>query len=131
MHATSATSAWAAYDIWLNSWNNEVMIQNDFVNRGACPDNRATATFGGSGGVPRQQWDLCLYGAKELIWYLGGGDKEQVGTVDILAMLNWLISNRYLPGGSSLTEISYGWELCSTGGEQETFTMSKFTVSAS
>ena len=27
---TSGTDAEAAYDIWLNNWNNEVMIQNDF-----------------------------------------------------------------------------------------------------
>ena len=28
MHATAATSAWAAYGIWLNNWGNQVMIQH-------------------------------------------------------------------------------------------------------
>jgi hypothetical protein len=128
MHATSATSAWAAYDIWLNSWSNEVMIQVDFSLNGACPAV-GSATFGGSGGVPVQHWNLCKYGS-ELIWKLTGGN-EQSGTVDILAMLTWLENHGYLPAGSNLTDISYGWELCSTGGKPETFTLSRFTVTTS
>lgn len=127
MNATSATSAWAAYDIWLNSWGNEVMIQNDFSLNGACTAV-ASATFGGSSRVPVQRWNLCQYG-KELIWKLTGN--EQSGTVDILAMLTWLENHGYLPSGSNLTDISYGWELCSTGGQPETFTMSRFTVTTS
>jgi len=127
MNATSATSAWAAYDIWLNNWNNEVMIQHDFAGNGPCP-SEATATFGGSGGVPVQSWDLCQYGS-ELIWKLTGGN-EQSGTVDVLAMLNWLETNGYLPASSTLTDISYGWEICSTGGVPETFSLSNFTVTS-
>ena len=57
-------------DIWLNNWGNEVMIQHDIVNRGTCPV-AATATFGGSGGVPVQNWNLCQFGT-ELIWQLAG-----------------------------------------------------------
>jgi hypothetical protein len=127
MNATSSTSAWAAYDIWLNKWGNEVMIQHDFANNGACPA-KATATFGGSGSVPAQSWELCQYGS-ELIWKLTGGS-EQSGRVDVLAMLQWLESNGYLPKTSTLTDISYGWEICSTGGHPETFTNSGFTLTA-
>jgi hypothetical protein len=127
MHATSSTSAWAAFDIWLNKWGNEVMIQHDFANNGACPA-KATATFGGSGGVPTQSWELCQYGS-ELIWKLTGGS-EQSGSVDVLAMLQWLEDHSYLPKASTLTDISYGWEICSTGGQPETFNLSRFTVTA-
>jgi hypothetical protein len=129
MHPTRGTSAWAAYDIWLNNWNNEVMIQHDFANQGPC-DTAATASFGGSGGVPVQNWKLCDFG-DELVWQLSGGkENEQTGSVDILAMLNWLVSHRYLPKASGLTNISYGWEICSTGGQNETFTLSRFTIQA-
>lgn len=127
MHATKDTSAWAAFDIWLNNWNNEVMIQHDFAGNGPCP-SKATATFGGSNGVPEQSWNLCQYGS-ELIWKLAGGN-EQSGSVDVLAMLTWLQDHGYLPQKSTLTDISYGWEICSTGGKPETFTLSKFTVNA-
>ena len=103
MHATSATSAWAAYDIWLNNWGNEVMIQNDFANNGPCTAV-ATATFGGSGGVPVQSWHLCTFGS-ELASKLTGGN-EQSGSVDILALLTWLEHHGYLPQNSGLTELA-------------------------
>ena len=73
MNATSKTSAWAAYDIWLGSgtssaWSGEVMIQHNYANNGACTFE-ATASFGGSGGVPVQTWNLCQFGS-ELVWKL-------------------------------------------------------------
>lgn len=127
MNASSATSAEAAYDIWLNGWKNEVMIQHDIVNRGSCPV-LAAASFGGSGGVPVQVWNLCKYGS-ELIWQLRGAP-ERAGRVDILAMLTWLERHGYLPQESELVNISYGFEICSTGGRPETFTVSQFSISA-
>jgi hypothetical protein len=123
MNPVSGTSAEAAYDIWLNDWRNEVMIQNDIVNRGACPV-LTSAAFGGSGGVPVQLWSLCRYGSK-LIWQLSGRG-ERSGRVNILAMLSWLVAHSYLPKESGLTDISYGFEICSTGGQLETFTVSRF-----
>ncbi len=127
MNANNGTSAWAAYDVWFNNWGNEVMIQHDFANNGACP-TLATATFGGSNGVPSQQWNLCKYGT-ELIWKLPYS--EHAGRVDILAMTKWLVNNNgYLPQNSKLTAIGYGWELCSTGGQSETFHLSSYSISA-
>lgn len=130
MNATGGTSAEAAYDIWLGqnsiaSPSNEVMIQNDIVNRGACPV-LATTTFGGSGGVPVQKWNLCHY-QSELIWQLVGSG-EQSGRVDILSMLTWLENHRYLPQGSGLWQIGYGFELCSTGGANENFQVSSYSI---
>jgi hypothetical protein len=127
MNPASGTSAEASYDIWLNDWHNEVMIQHDIVNRGTCPVT-ATAVFGGSGGVPVQHWNLCKYGS-ELIWQLSGRG-EQSGTLDLLSMLKWLVSHGYMAQDSGLTDISYGFEICSTGGHKETFTLSRFSISA-
>jgi len=132
MNATSATSAWAAYDIWLgpssgSTWKNEVMIQHDFANNGPCTA-AASATFGGSGGVPVQKWNLCTFGS-ELVWKLTGAN-EQSGTVDILAMLNWLVAHRYLARDTGLFSIGYGWEICSTGGQNENFKISSFSITA-
>ena len=136
MGGASGTSAEAAYDIWLgqNSSTNyadEVMIWNDQVNRGTCGGAtvQATATFGGSNGVPQQNWTLCKYGGSELIWYLTNTN-EQSGTVDILAMLTWLESHGYLPAGSGLNQIDYGFEICSTPSAQ-TFTVSQFSIKSS
>ena len=139
MNATPQTSAWAAYDIWLGPSgcdpsktscpNNEVMIQHDFAGNGSCT-TVATATFGGSGGVPVQTWHLCQYGS-ELIWKLGQADpaaSEQSGSVDVLAMLNWLVAHGYMGTDTGLWNISYGWEICSTGGVPENFRVSGFTL---
>jgi hypothetical protein len=105
------------------------MIQHDWVGVGPCP-SVATKQFGGSGGVPVQSWSLCQYGS-ELIWKLDGGNKnESSGSVDVLAMLQWLETNGYLPAQSTLTDISHGWELASTGGKAETFTASGFSITA-
>lgn len=132
MHATSATSAWAAYDIWLGpssgtSAPDEVMIQHDFANNGACTAE-ASATFGGSGGVPVQKWNLCQFGS-ELVWKLTGGN-EQSGTVNVLGMLDWLVSHRYLPANAGLFLMGYGWEICSTGGRNENFQVTSFSLTA-
>ena len=129
MNATSKTSAWAAYDIWLGqgssaNWSGEVMIQHDFADNGACTFE-ATATFGGSGGVPVQTWNLCQFGS-ELVWKLPSN--EQAGSVDILPMLRWLVTHGYLPANSGLWAIGYGWEICSTGGVNEKFQLNRFSI---
>ena len=128
MNAHNGTSAEAAYDVWLNNWDDEIMLQHDIVNRGSACSNPVTATFGGSGGVPVQNWNLCVYGS-ERVWQLDGG-REQSGSVDILAMLTWMVDHRYLPQNSTLTAIGYGFEICSTGGRPETFTVSHYSISA-
>jgi hypothetical protein len=128
MNETSRTDAEAAYDIWLDNWNYEVMIQHDFsALRPRCGSIEATATFGGSGGVPVQSWKLCQFGT-EIIWQLVGN--EHSGSVDILTMLTWLEKHGYLPHGSGLTALSYGFEICSTGGRPEAFSVSRFSITA-
>ena len=134
MNATAGTSAWAAYDIWLGPENcfpavsscasDEVMIQHDFAGNGACT-TLATAAFGGHGGVPVRKWHLCRYGS-ELIWKLTRN--EQSGSVDILSMLTWLVNHGYLRAGTGLWLIGYGWEICSTGGVNENFQVSSFSI---
>lgn len=84
------------------------MIQHDFANNG--PSTAvATATFGGSGGVPVQSWHLCTFGS-ELASKLTGGN-EQSGSVGILAMFTWPEHHGYQPQNSGLTDISYGFEI--------------------
>ena len=45
-------------------------------------------------------------------------------------MLTWLENHGYLPKGSTLGLIGYGWEIASTGGQSETFAVSRFSISA-
>jgi hypothetical protein len=118
------------FDLWLNNWNNEVMIQMDNYGSqsvGTCP-YIATAVFGGASGVPVQHWGLCRFGS-ELIWQLRQGH-EPAGRVDILSMLTWLEDTRYLPPASTVTAFSYGFEICSTGGQNETFRLNALSITS-
>ena len=140
MPHNSATSAWAAYDLWFNKWNDEVMIQHDFTGRYPCT-YAAVAQFGGSNGVPRQTWGLCTFGS-ERIWTLApdgtraGGSAtqgESSGSVDIKAMVQWLENPSapdHIQANSTITNLSYGWEIASTGGQPETFQVSSYSLTA-
>lgn len=137
MPHTAGTSAWATYDIWLDNWSYEVMIQHDFVGNGPC-DYVAVTTFGGSNGVPSRLWGLCTYGSV-LIWKLAapgstvGSSKtvnQSSGTVDIKAMLRWLVDHGYVDPKPTITNVSYGWEICSTNGVKKTFKVSDYSLTA-
>jgi hypothetical protein len=132
MNATSKTSAWATYEISIGQGSGtsavaDVMIENDLADGSSCSAG-TTATFGGSGGVPVQSWRLCTWGS-ELAWELIGGN-EASGTVDILAMVKWLVSHGDLPQNAGLFAISYGWQIVSTGGQNENFQVSNFSITA-
>ena len=166
MNENPNTDAEAAYDIWLNGYNNEVMIWNDISNRGGpnyyggCTSKlSAQAVFGGSHGVPKHLWNLAKCGS-ELVWQLdqpslalcrapagrpdqrddSGFPHESIdvgtgsvygitrGSVDVLAMLTWLMNNGYLPTDSTLTQLEYGFEIASTGGVNEKFQVTRWSV---
>jgi hypothetical protein len=133
MHATADTNAEAAYDVWTAN-GEETMIQFDFsalrprCSAGAGDPVLATVAFIEPGTTTSQAWDFCEYGT-ERIWQLHGGS-EQSGAVDILAMLMWEINHGYLPTNAQLGLTGFGFEICSTGGASETFTVSRFSLTA-
>jgi hypothetical protein len=125
MHPHSGTSSEAAYDLWLNNWNYEVMIWNDNYGQDLSAD-----TDLGPVTIDGQKFEVYRNGpggsGEELIVSLDSN--EQSGTIDILATLKWLASKGYLPSGATLTSIDYGWEIASTGGQAETYQLSSFCI---
>jgi Glycosyl hydrolase family 12 len=120
MNATSGTDAEAAYDIWLDNGNGpgEIMIWVD--NHGQTPAGDDTGSFD-------------VGGATYEVWNAGGTvsfvrSNEQSGTVDVLAVLHWLQSNGYVSATAQVGQVDFGWEICSTGGVPETFTISGYTL---
>jgi hypothetical protein len=142
MPHNAGTSAWAAYDLWFNNWADEVMIQHDFSQQFPCTF-AAVAQFGGSNGVPVQTWGMCDFGS-ERVWQLtapgtqvGGQNDysvmESSGSVDIKAMIAYLedpAAPDHMPANSTITNLSYGWEICSTSSVSETFTVSAYSLTA-
>jgi hypothetical protein len=122
------TAGWAAYDLWFNSWHDEVMIQTD-VNANSFYDctPKTTATIDG------QPWHMCVFGA-ERVWKPGTDDHHLLnrtsGTIDIKAFLTWMEQHGYLHAGSTWTAASYGFEICDTGGANETFRVNAFSWTA-
>ena len=132
--STSGTNAEASYDIWFSNTSkvNEVMIQNDY-SPGRSPScgtwTAKNVQFGGSNGVPAHPWELCVSGSTAF-WETADGNMP-TGTIDALAMLKWLVGHGQLPTGVELTGFSYGFEVSSTGGTNENFRVSSFSLAAS
>jgi len=129
MPHNSGTIAQAAWDIWLSNdggFPNEVMVWVDNVNRGDGGATQvATANIGG------QDWTLYQNGGGELIWSLGAPGtfaQQGSGTVDLLALLRWLQNHGHAASAASIGQIDFGWEICSTGGVNETFTVSNYDL---
>jgi hypothetical protein len=123
------------YDIWLNNYADEVMIQHEVAGHGQCDGDPPVAgpiKFGGTHNVPVKSWYLCQYGS-EIIWELPQTNGEwsfgiSHGRVDILSMLTWLLDHKYLRANSTLDQIDYGFELSSTNALNETFTVNRLTI---
>jgi hypothetical protein len=125
MSAKPGTDAEAAYDIWLSgtSGPNEVMIWIDNANRGT-----GGAAQVGSGTFGGQKWTLLQYHGGELIWSLNAN--EHAGAIDMLAMLRGLQSRGLESASAAIGEIDFGFEICSTGGAPETFSVSSYSLTA-
>jgi hypothetical protein len=115
----------AAYDIWLGTskatdYSQEVMIWVD--------NHRTNPPPGEIVGTP------VFYNTKYTVWdddgtiYMIRDGNETSGRIHILVMLQWLESHGYSPRNSGLNQIDFGWEICSTNGKAETFTLSQYDL---
>ena len=122
----------AAYDIWAGTGNNnyaqEIMIWVD--NHGQTPAGSDVASAA-IDGVRYKVWSTSKAGTVGDTVSMVLNSNRSSGSVNILADLNWLKSNGYMPAGSGLNQIDFGWEICSTGGVPETFTLSQYRITAS
>jgi len=125
MNPQAGTDAEAAYDLWLSNTSGpkEVMIWVDNVGRGNGGARQiGAATIGG------QAFTVYQYGGGEIIFSLN--HNEQSGTVDILATLKWLQGHGLVSAGAQLGQVDFGFEICSTGGKPEQFTVSRYTLTS-
>ena len=123
MHATAGTDAEAAYDIWLSNTKgpDEVMIWVDNRGRGTGGARRI-----GHATIFKQPFTVYEYGTGEIIFSLD--HNEQTGTIHILASLYWLMEHKIVSARATIGQVDFGWEICSTGGRPETFTVSAYSL---
>jgi hypothetical protein len=121
MPSTSNFDAEAAYDLWLNNYKIEVMMWVD--NHGQRPAGRIIA-------------HVKIYGVKFAVWqgsshmfsFALSGKQHSVGHVHLLKALAWLVSSGYLSSSDILTQVNFGWEICSTDGQPMDFTLTKYSL---
>jgi hypothetical protein len=81
-------------------------------------------------GVGYKVWSTSKAGAVGKAVSMVLNSNQPSGSVNILDDLKWLQSNGYMPAGSGLNQIDFGWEICSTGGAAETFALSQYGIKA-
>jgi hypothetical protein len=117
----------AAYDIWAGTGSNngaqEIMIWVD--NHGQTPAGSQV----GTADIDGTSYSVWNSGNNPVTLVLSSN--ETSGTINILAALDWLESNGYMPAGSGLNQIDFGWEICSTGGTAKTFSLTQYSISSS
>jgi hypothetical protein len=121
----SRMAAWAAYDLWFNDWEDEVMIQTDIAaNSYYDCDAVVTATFS---GMP---WHMCRFGS-ERVWKPGTDDRHLLnratGSINIQEILVWMEKHGQLPAGSTWTAGSFGFEPCDTCGTDAKLAVTDFS----
>jgi hypothetical protein len=126
------TIAQYAWDMWLNNdagFANEVMVWVDI--NGRCNSGSYGTSRGAPVTIAGQTWQPNQYGSGEFIWVLGGDancGQQSSGTVDLKALLSYMQANGFAAAGATLAEVDAVWEICSTGGSPETFTVSHYSL---
>lgn len=111
----------AAYDIWTDDWNNEIMIWNQERNQGQVPPSGSVAaTIDGQGF---HAWRDGTYVGIYMNTF------ESAGSVNILDVFKWLESKGWMKASDTLTAIGYGVEISVTPGP-ETFHVTSFSLTA-
>ncbi len=112
----------AAYDLWLNGYQVEVMVWVD--NHGQTPEGGVIDQAVISG----RPYDVYQGGAR-MFSFVISGRPEPAGQVDLLTPLHWLIRHHYVRGSDVLTQVNFGWEIASTGGGPMDFSLTRYTLS--
>ncbi|HEX6918230.1 MAG TPA: FG-GAP-like repeat-containing protein [Phycicoccus sp.] len=115
-----------AYDIWLNGVpNDELMIWTD--NRKQYPAGSKVASNLSLSGYT---WDLyATSGNGYLAFVPSNGVRITAGTIDIKAMLNYLVSKGRVASNATVDQICYGVEIVDTGGQPATWRFTNFSIS--
>lgn len=121
--ASARYDAEAAYDLWLNNYNIEVMMWVD--NHGQTPGGHVIA-------------HINLFGRKFTVWQSGSsffsfvvGGKLTRGRAHLLSALRWLVKKHLLSNSATMTQVNFGWEICSTDRKPLDFTVTGYGLTSS
>jgi hypothetical protein len=124
MHENAGTAAQAAWDIWTSS--GEVMIWVDTTALRGSGGARQMGT-GTIGGIPMTNY---LYGGAGGLPIIKLNTNQRTGTIDILDGLHYFQSQGVLASNATISQVNFGWEICSTGCIPETFDVTDYSLTA-
>jgi hypothetical protein len=116
------------YDLWLNGVpNDEVMIWTD--NHKQYP---AGSRFASGVSLSGRTWDVYATSGNGYIAFVpSNGARYTSGTLDIKAMLNYLVSKGRVSSSATVDQICYGVEIVDTGGSPATWRFTDFSITDS
>jgi hypothetical protein len=116
-----------AYDIWMNGvpGDNEIMIWTENHNQRPAGDVVASGVV--LSGISWDVWATRDNG------YLAFTPKSPLasGSLDLKAMIDYLIARGRLSAGSTLGQVCFGVEIVSTDGKPATFQFTDFSITSS
>jgi Glycosyl hydrolase family 12 len=122
----------ADYDIWIQDngqtedWSNDTEVMVWVDNHGQRPAGNVV-THG------------RIYGKRFTLWSTGGKDQSNVtyslvfanshkGVTHLAAIFTWLTRHGWISPNAADLDVEFGWEICSTNGVYENFTMNSYVL---
>jgi hypothetical protein len=113
-----------AWDCWFNGNANEVMVWVDNYNQ--VPAGKKVATGVMIGG---HAWDVWWASSSGYLVFNATATLT-AGTVDLLALFNHATANGWLPAASTVDQLDFGVEVCSTDGKDATWTIDAYSLTS-
>ncbi len=116
-----------AWDCWFNPDNaNEFMIWTDTYNQVPAGNKVATGVMLG-GRAYDVYWAPNGSGGKGTVSFKATTNFTS-GTVDLLQIFNYGVAHGWLPANSTVDQLSFGIEVCSTNDQTATWTVSNYGI---
>lgn len=127
------------YDIWLadstkQQWTNdqEIMVWTDIHNQTPAGSDTGKTWTDPSTGYVYNIWvdtGSTTLGSDSIVSFYPQVN-HAAGSVDLYALFNFLKSGGYSTGSMGIDQVTFGVELCTTSGQNETFTVNNYTLTA-
>jgi hypothetical protein len=119
-----------AYDLWFENYPSDVMIWEN--------TSTARGIISSYGGATIDNPNVTIDGVSyTLIHYGSGAQPERMlvrntnvnsGTENILADVQWLQANGYLPATDGLSQVNFGWEICDSDSQILNMAVNGYTL---
>jgi hypothetical protein len=112
-----------AWDCWFNNNGNELMIWVDTYTQ--VPAGSKVASNVSLGG---RAYDVWTSSGGYVVFYANSNFTS--GTVNLLEIFNYAASHGWLPSTSTVDQLDFGVEVCSTGGHAATWTVNNYSLTS-